>query len=171
MMTPTLLYMIVMCAFIEQVSTKVYEEPLPKEFADCLRTLLPKSRIQRDPAYNIDYACANKFLTSTPHKRWAPQESSAEKAIVHFTDVVKQLKVQQQTERVRYDKRSIRRYLRHRLRQKRADVNPTILRKEYRRMTRQERTNFHTALQLLKEDKTFSTNEVKFHMVSVQCHL
>lgn len=143
------LMLIVINARFEIAYTKMYEEPLPQEFKDCLNMILPNSDLKRDPAYIIDYACANKFLTSTPNKRWAPEKDEEEFTLI--TNKINKLDIHTSSENVRYEKRSIQNHLDNR-HKKRSAVNPTIRRKEYRRMSPEERTDFHRALQLLKDD-------------------
>lgn len=143
------LMLIVINTRFEIVNTKMYEEPLPQEFKDCLNMILPNSDLQRDPAYIIDYACANKFLTSTPNKRWAPEKDDEEFTLITYK--INKLDTYTSSENVRYEKRSIQTYFDNR-HKKRSAVNPSIHRKEYRRMSPIERADFHRALQLLKDD-------------------
>jgi hypothetical protein len=137
--------------------SRIYEESLPKEFTECLNMILPNSRVKRDPAYVIDYACANKFLISTPNERWTPEiDNETERKI---TTKVKNLKIQTTTKSLQYNKNSIQKHYKEK-RRKRSGRTATIVRKEYRRMTGEERENFHRALQLLKDDRNFTGQEV-----------
>lgn len=137
--------------------SRIYEESLPKEFTECLNMILPNSNVKRDPAYVIDYACANKFLTSTPNDRWTPDVDNEEERRV--TDKVKKLEIQTRTKFLQYEKESIQDHYQDK-RQKRSTRTPTIVRKEYRRLTKEERKKFHHALQLLKDDRNFTGKEV-----------
>ncbi|XP_061179326.1 uncharacterized protein LOC133187947 [Saccostrea echinata] len=135
---------------ITYCSCLVYEEGMPKLLQHCLtQTSHVKGNITRDTAEAIHYLCTKEYLFKTPEERWHPDLDHVVNtdSLHEFAMLFKELDVEENdSHRVHYKYSSIKK---HFVRVKRKGP---IVRKEYRQLTKKERTKFHKALKAMKAD-------------------